>query len=58
MSGAIFGITSGEHSDLRYLELEAMATHRRDIFYNELGFEETGSQSAMRAAALATSKKS
>jgi hypothetical protein len=57
VSDPVFGFTCGDYADLRYLELEAMATHRREIFYDELGFDEPGSRPATRAAVLAIFKK-
>jgi hypothetical protein len=53
----IYGFTCGDYADVRYLELEAMAVHASECYYDELGFDEEGSRPANRAAALAIHQK-
>jgi hypothetical protein len=53
----IYGFTCGDYANVRYLELEAMAVHASEFYYDELGFDEEGSRPATRAAALAIHQK-
>jgi hypothetical protein len=45
----VFGFTCGEIANPRYLELEAMMENAKEIFYDELGFEEMGTSAATRS---------
>ncbi len=50
VSDPVHGFTCGEVADVRYLGFESLAESGREMFYDEAGFEETGSRPATRAA--------
>lgn len=53
VSDPVHGFTCGDVADVRYLGFESLAASGREMYYDEAGFEETGSRPATRAAFMA-----